>query len=41
MSGVRKCFSADLKRGIVSEIEAGHVSIREASKESQSCKPVM
>jgi transposase-like protein len=36
MSWVRRCFSVNLKRSIVSEIEAGHVSIREASQESQA-----
>jgi transposase-like protein len=36
MSGLRKCFSLDLKRSIVAEIEAGHISIREASLECQA-----
>jgi transposase-like protein len=35
MRDVRRCFSIDLKRNIVAEIEAGHISIREAS---QSCQ---
>lgn len=34
MIGVRKSFSEELKRGVVLEIESGHLSIREAAYET-------